>query len=184
MGSKVFMVGGGKDEDQICSFDLLAKPTEWEDCTKMPQAVQECIVCSVAPYIFIVTRDLRSGSLVLQSYDTVNGVWSIRTSPPVSVSGTRAVAVNEHLYFIGGWSRVCVRYNTTDDTWIVLQRPRYSPCYIAAVHGPKNIILVGDNLGDAQRPYSVQIYDIDSDSWERSPIDIKLPFKVIFCGNF
>ena len=130
----------------------------------MPQAVQECIVCSLDPFIFVVGYKHRNGSLTLLCYDTVEDAWSTKTPPPVSISGTCAVAIGSDLYFAGGWGRICVRYSTTQDTWTVLQRPHYSPCYIAAVHGPRQIILVGDNLEERHRPYSVQIYDINSDS--------------------
>ena len=185
IGSKVYLMGGYKYNKKMSCMDISRNLRR--DCADMQHGVGIPITCSIDQNIFVLTNSVLFGGLcyhegdpiILQCYDSDEDTWGVRAAPPVKdTSGATAVAVWGIMYVVGGKDRVCVSYSPQEDTWYSHKRPSKPHAFGGAIHLDDKIILCGGSSSDV-----IEVYDIQRDKWETSPLKLPFPAKGMVCIN-
>ena len=177
VGDRVYVLGGEVTERMMLFIDLRYDKT-WRRLPDMPMVSYCPMAWAVGDEIFILA------DMHLQSYNTVNGEWSLLSSPAGRTSDTYKafiVPVRKDVYLIGGEDRVNLRYTYADDAWEVLSQPEQDHCGGSGVYIDGKIYISGGY--DQVVPDVVTLveeYDIATDTWRKSWF--KLPKPLI--GHF
>ena len=153
VNDQVFVMGGacGREREVEC-FDLVTQ--RWESRQDMPGEAEFPIVCAVGQAIFVLFNtsdangDIRISFLC---YDVNCDQWSMAPNPPDSVTstdGARAASLEHNLYVVGGEEKLCLCFDTLEETWSKLQSPSQMHSYGSVVAMGNSILLCGGKNAD------------------------------------
>lgn len=184
--------GEGKDNQilDICHrFSLRTR--KWKTDAPMLQAMLLPIIAATHDGIYVLfnthpdnrgiqkTRDIS-----MQHYDPDTDEWSYK-SPMLSqiydTLGASAVAVNQMVYVVGGWDKMCAQYNTLTDMWTLLKNSQSVHVYNSAVHFRHKITMFGG--AGANGPITdIEEYDIDKNTWRLRTLELPEPLHFHYCA--
>ena len=135
----------------------------------MPMALYHVIATVYDSDIYIMgghgAQDVVSRNV--HRYDTKSCVWRRRAKMPSPCHGGAVVTLHGHLYVVGGYEGVCLRYDSATDHWSVLQKPlllhRCAPA--AAVEWKGRILLAGGVCRDDTITSFIGQYDPATGEW-------------------
>jgi len=165
--------GGGADQASFEALDPAAG--RWEPRAPIPRALNHLGMAAAAGRVW-VSGGTSGGTVseALFAYDPANDTWTRMADMPLRRSAHVMVAVNDHLFVIGGVGeqpRVTLEYAPESDTWarrapIAAEREHLSA---AVVDG--RVYVIGGRWANRGNVATVEEYDPASDSWQaRAPM--------------
>ena len=180
MGDVKMYVGGlDSHREKMHCLDLIEKT--WSTCPDLLQGLAWPVVGCVEQCIYVIfstevgTQCLGNG-ITLQCFDSITSSWSWKSSLPNSITdtnGARTVTIAHQLYVIGGYGNICLRYDSTNDTWTCLTPPSHRHAFGAGLYFKNRIILCGGRYNNTKESFLIESYDVTTDRWEALPV--KLP---------
>ncbi|KAK2174757.1 hypothetical protein NP493_778g02028 [Ridgeia piscesae] len=188
IGDTVYVIGGYEinTNEVVKSVERLdVKRRQWSSVPDLLQPVYIPMVTSLGDRLFVFGgRGADKMPLYCtQMYDTVWGEWRILASMPEICDLGSAVALNSHIYLVGGYKRSCLRYDPTADSWTSLSQPELLHGLAPTVvwHGR---VLVAGGIGDDKHPSShIEEYDCEQDQWSDWDCELKTPLSSHFVFN-
>ena len=166
----VYVLGGEDDRDKrlrtVEVLDLRRK--QWSPVPSMPKGLSDPMCISQGRHIFVF-GGIEEGmitSRMLMMYDSVWGEWSVRAEMPEPCRLGSAVALNNDMYIVGGYTRSCLKYDAENDTWKTLEgRPKEKHGNAPAVPWQGKILLAGGDVNSSVSTRLVEVYDPETDHW-------------------
>ena len=155
---RIFVFGGWISGPRSASVHTLALDGgNWTEEPDLPIGVWYAEVASVENSIFLL--DVETNQFL--KMDTKKKAWSHETKMPGETCyGARMVSARDQLFVSGGDFKVCAQYDSTTDTWCLLNSPTLKHHLGALVTLEQKVYLIGGEREDC-----IEEYDIDSSTW-------------------
>ncbi|ELU18368.1 hypothetical protein CAPTEDRAFT_44497, partial [Capitella teleta] len=133
------LIAGGTDGNgnglyckSVERFDL--GTNQWSILPPLPHGVLVPSVVSLSNRLFVLGGHLgKSYSGAIYEFDFKRNVWLARASMPDESWCASAVAFDEYVYVINGFSYKNLRYDIHQDSWEEIQAPMFDHCVSPAV---------------------------------------------------
>ena len=121
------------------SVDCLVDET-WQCGPNVPIAVEYPQVANINDKVYLLDRE---SNKLLQLSTDIN-VWNRCASySGYSVATASMISVNDQLFLVGGFQRICAWYTPSTDTWCMSHAPEQVHYNGALVHNDNTILLLG-----------------------------------------
>ena len=179
---RIYVIGGCAD--RMKKMDCLDMTTmTWSSCPDLLQGQVRPIVGLVGHCIYIAFATNSSyhrtaHGLTLQCFDTSSSSWSFKASMPDRVedtNGAAAVTVDHRLFVLGGQHKICLSYDTREDTWTILTPPQWPHCVGAAMYLKSRIIICGGCIDSNVQTDIIESYDPAADTWQTLSVTLPKP---------
>lgn len=190
----IFFIGGFLSTGENCNkvFKFNPDNQEWLPRTNMPIKIAHSSFCSINDIIYIFsgyqeTENDNGVDTLAFAYNTTNDTWRKLKNMNAEHRNSIAEAIDDKIYLIGGHgfdhntariNNTTEVYNSTNNTWTVLQEIPYKiSSAVSTVHNNKIIVFGGDSamISDSLYPTNIiQEYDPEINQWF---IRGTMPFK-------
>ena len=182
--TKVYVIGGADDHKRkmVC-LDITTMT--WNTCPDLLQGLVFPLAGCVGSSIYVIfsttpDNELTAQGITLQCFDTKTSSWSFKASIPDAVKktyGATTVTIDHRLFVVGGQEKMCLSFDTREDSWTILTPPLKECLYGAAVCLKGKIILCGGTNGDYMPSDVIESYDPETNAWTVLPVQLPKPLK-------
>ena len=186
---RTFVLGGWCNRENIIE-SLNMKRRKWKKCRDMLQKSCLPIAAVVNKFILVLYNTARANSsfrrgneISLQCYDISSDVWSFKAALPNTITktyGASAVSVDQKMFVIGGWEKLCLSYDLPSNNWTILSPPEHMHVYGSSLYTDKKIIVCGGNH-DLKNTDTIEIFDYQRGEWRMSKAELPVPVALMFC---
>ncbi len=141
----------------------------WRPLPDLPRPVHHAMAAVVGNRLFVIGGYSADGDPVDSVFELVDNAWVERSALPGPLAAAATAVLDDSIYVVGGFpDSALYRYDTVDDSWTVLPRPKQDREHVAAVAVDGEIwAIAGRWLGEIWA--STEIYDPAAETWRPGP---------------
>lgn len=184
----LFVTGGADRKEKPLSLceALNLKNEKWESRPRMLQAMLLPIMAATDANLYVAfnthheNRKSRKGKEIsMQNFSLATKKWSFVSAMPAEVQdtlGAGAVGVEKCVYVVGGWDRLCAKYDTSADVWTLMTKCDLVHVYHSAAYYQGRITMFGG--ADANGASNdIEEYDVEENKWRLRTLELPEPVQ-------
>ena len=152
----------------------------WIRCANMAQPMVFPHAAAAGDSVYVVSNThhdnkIKPGTpLTLQCYDPRKDRWNYAANLPSGIRDTFGASVlgdGGFVYLVGGWEKLCARYDVNTDAWTMLKRcpSVHSFAGVCIAGGKINVFGGNDEQGLTS---SCEEYDVEKDEWRTRTLEM------------